>query len=370
MRKILFFIALLGSTCVWGQLSVNILTPPAGIMDKQQLWNIIATNTENIPLTIQIQVTFTEITTGQPVFIASVSSHVLSPGTTQLTPANIGSVLYNIVNPDYQMDPGPNGLLPIGTFMACYDFMIIKYQKVVRECQQINIPPLGPLLLTQPANETELESLQPIFSWLPPSPVHSLNNLRYDFRLVEIQAGQAPADAIKDNFPVFTISNLSIASYPYTNSSPALETGKKYAWQVIAMNNLSVITKSEVWSFITKEEVLPALQTKHDPGYIKLKKEGTHDGYAVFWGDLRFDYLNETNDNTWNIWIEDLTNSRHTSFALPLDSMTLKRGQNLVNYDAAADKRFVDKHQYLLKVVNSRNEVWQIRFEYRKKENE
>src|SRR5688572_15698527 len=112
MRKTLLFIVLLCFKHATGQLSVNILMPPAGIMDKQQLWNIVATNTEAASFSPQLQVTFSEISSGQPVFVASITPFMLNPGTTQLTAGSIGPVFFNIVNPDYQIDPGPNGLLP------------------------------------------------------------------------------------------------------------------------------------------------------------------------------------------------------------------------------------------------------------------
>lgn len=366
MKRILFFIALLASTCMHAQLSVNILLPPSGVADKQQLWNIIATNTEASPLSVQAQITFSEINTGQPVFVASAPPMMLAPGTTQVTPGSIGTVLYNIVNPDYRIDPGPNGLLPVGTFMVCYNFVITKYDKVVRECQQINIPPLGPLLLTQPADRSESDNLQPLFSWLPPSPVNTIGNLRYDLRLVEVIANQSPVDAIRDNLAVFTTPNIDATNYPYTGSLSQLQPGKQYAWQVIAMNNLTPVTKSEVWTFSIKPGAVAGVLPKADPVFFKLKKEGATDGYAVFWGRLRFDYLNETADNTWNISFEDISDSKHTAFTIPMDSTLLKRGQNLVNYDAASDRRFIDGHQYVVRVINSRNEVWLLRFEYRK----
>jgi hypothetical protein len=368
MKKILFIIALLGSKWMSGQLSVNILLPPGGVMDKQQLWNIIATNTETSPLTLQLQVTFSEVNTGQPVFVASVSPFVINPGTTQLTPGSIGSVFFNIVNPDYQIDPGPNGLLPVGTFMACYDFMISKYNKVVRECQPINIPPLGPLQLVQPANGSELMDLNPMLSWLPPSPINMLNNLRYDLRIVEIQGQQTAADAIKENLSLFSSPGITATNYPYSNQLTPLEAGKKYAWQIIAVNNSNVITKSEVWMFTTKTTTTTPLPPIAAPVYIKLRGKGMTEGYALFRGQLHFDYFNETNDIKWSISIQDLSDPGRISFNLPMDSLKIKRGQNLVDYDAHNDRRFIDGHQYLLKVISNTNETWQLRFEYRKPE--
>jgi len=190
MRKIFFIILFLLTQYAFGQLSINILMPSGGIMGKQQLWNFIATNTEMEALSVQAQIRFSEINSGQTVFVASSSSFIINPGTMQLTESSFGSILYNVLNPDYRIDPGPAGLLPVGSFNVCYEFLIAKYNKIVQQCQQINIPPLGPLLLIQPSNESELEDLHPTLSWLPPSPVNSLNNLRYELRVVEMLSEQ------------------------------------------------------------------------------------------------------------------------------------------------------------------------------------
>jgi len=161
------------------------------------------------------------------------------------------------------------------------------------------------------------------------------------------------------------VPNLTAASFACVQNASDLQVDKKYAWQIVAMNNHTIITKSDVWSFSTKKKEALVLPTA-DPVYIKLKKEEDASGSAIFWGNIRFDYLNETGDTEWNILIEDLTSSQHKSFIVIPDSLKLRRGQNLVNYEAIKDKRFIEKHQYLLKIVNSRNEVWQLRFEYRK----
>lgn len=365
MKNLFFLIALCCVHQCYGQLTVNIILPPSGMMEKQQLWNIFATNTETSPLSVQAQITFSELETGQPVFTAS-SSFTVGTGTRQLSATSIDPVQYNILNPDYRIDPGPTGLLPIGSFSVCYDFLVTKYNKVVRECQQITVPPLGPLLLNQPSDQAELSELHPMFNWLPPSPVNSLANLRYELRLTEILPGQSAADAIHDNIPVATIRNLATNNFQYSQGLPALSPNTHYAWQVIAFNNLTETGKSETWSFHTKQDAAIVALSRQEPAYIKLEKEGMQNGYAVFWGNLRFDYLNETSDSVWHILVEDLSTSKHTSFALSFDTLKLKRGPNLLHYNATEDSRFINKHLYLLKVPNSRNEIWQIRFEYRK----
>lgn len=365
-RRSLLMLFLMGCLQAEGQLTANVVLPVSGLVEKQQLWNITATNTDPSTLNIQVQVNFSEISSGQPVFSATTGVLAITTGTKQLSANTIGPVQYNVVSGNYRMDPGPSGLLPIGNFIACYDFLILKNNKVVQDCQQVTIAPLGPLLLNQPLNGSAMKEVHPQFTWLPPSPLSSMPALRYDLKLVEILSNQSAADAMQDNIPLYQARQLPATHFLYSQNTPVLEAGKIYAWQVTAMNNLAEITKSETWSFSISQDAVPGRISRADPSYFKLKKAGAQDGYAVYRGSVRFDYLNETTDTTWNIEVEDISEARHTRFALTLDSVKLIRGQNLVNYDAASDNRFIDKHQYLLKVMNSRKEVWQVRFEYRK----
>jgi len=365
-RNTLLLLIIMNTARAYGQLTVNVLVPPSGLMDKQQLWNIILTNTEQDPLSIQVQASFSELSTGQLVFTAVAGPVMITTGTKQLTATTIGQVQYNSVNSNYRIDPGPTGLLPVGSFTVCYSFLVVKYNKVVQECQPVTIPPLGPLLLNQPLNGSALQEFHPLFSWLPLSGVQSLTNLKYDLRLVEVLSNQSAADAIKDNIPLYIKRNLTAANYLHTPNAPSLLSGKIYAWQVTATNNLSEIVKSEIWSFTTKQDPAMEILQAQEPSFIKLKKAGAQDGFGVYSGNIRFDYYNETGDKTWNVQVEDLTSASHISFSLQLDSVQLKRGQNLVNYNASRDKRFIDKHKYVLKVINSGNEIWQLRFEYHK----
>lgn len=366
MKKILLFLMFTITLQANSQLAVNILVPPGGMVDKQQLWNIIVTNPGTTTYNIRVQAVLTELSTGQPVLSATTSFFMLPAGTHQLSAAKFGTIQYNVLGGNYRIDPGPTGLLPVGTFTICYSFLFDNNKIVAQDCQQLNIQPLSPLLLTMPQNGAILEESHPTFGWLPFSTAQFLTGLNYSLKLVELYPNQSAADAAEKNIPLFTSRNLVVSQLLYAQNAPELQPNKQYAWQVVAMNNLSEITRSETWTFSIKPGATKLNLPLPDPVFIKLNKAGTQEGYAIAWGKLRFDYFNETMDSIWTILVEDLTTPQHSSFVLMLDSLKLKRGQNLVSYDALDDARFIDKHFYLLQVPNSRNEVWQLRFEYRK----
>src|SRR5689334_11379333 len=94
-RNILLLLIIMHTVRGYGQLTANVLIPSSGLMDKQQLWNIILTNTEQLPLSIQVQASFSELSTGQPVFTASTTPIIVGMGTKQLSATTIGQVQYN-----------------------------------------------------------------------------------------------------------------------------------------------------------------------------------------------------------------------------------------------------------------------------------
>ena len=81
------------------------------------------------------------------------------------------------------------------------------------------------------------------------------------------------------------------------------------------------------------------------------------EGYTVFIGALKFNYLNETADSFWNIKIYDLSKGEKEPINLFMDSIPLVPGQNLVDYKVKYNPDFIDKHFYLFQIENSRNEI-------------
>ena len=368
MNKLFVFLTLFVSSTASSQLVVNVMMPASGLVQKQQLWNILITNTANSVVHLQIQTSLHELATGRPVLSAATGVIVLNPGTTQLTAASVGQVQYNVLSSDYRIDPGPVGLLPVGSFNVCYNFVGEGAKLVLQDCQSLNIQPLTPLLLNMPANGSTLDHVNPTFYWLPLSSAQLLTNLTYVMNLVEVFPGQTPADATQRNIPVFATRNLSSANLAYGHNAPALVKGKEYAWQVIAMNNITEIIRSESWSFKVADKA-DAKGSKAGNVYVKLRKEGDAGGYTIFYGSLRFEYFNETSDTTWNVELVDFNAGNAGKIHIAhLDTLKMSRGENLVDISKEMAVGLRDRHIYSLSLRNSRGEIWMLKFEYRKED--
>jgi hypothetical protein len=119
-----------------------------------------------------------------------------------------------------------------------------------------------------------VETPYPQFNWLPPVPVTLFNDLNYDLMITEVQPGQSAASAIQENLPVYTGLHLNMTVNNYPASYKSLDTGKVYAWRVIAKNGEMFAAQSEVWTFsIGKrktEQLVPA-----NGMYLELKNDGS-----------------------------------------------------------------------------------------------
>jgi hypothetical protein len=367
MKKLMILSSLLVSLCCEAQLLINLQTAPAGMVQKSQLWNMSVSNINNASLTFHIEVVMSDVSTGTPVLSAVTRPMTLPSGTTQLNASSFVPVQYNIISAAYNIDQSPNGLLPIGNFEVCYNFLRHipeDVEKIAEECQEITVEPISPPQLLFPDDQSAIEISCPQLSWLPPAPVSLFTHLTYDLQLVEILANQMAEDAVQKNLPVFIQQGIVTTNSLYPFSAPALQPDKQYAWRVTAKNNSVQVGQSETWQFnIKQNKQVDSLEAKLP--YAKLEKND-QGSFALFFGEIRFDYYNDTEDSVWHISCVDLTSTGHSPFSLRIDSIPLIKGQNLVKCNVREHHEFIDKHLYLLKIKNSRNEIWLLRFEYRK----
>ncbi len=98
-----------------------------------------------------------------------------------------------------------------------------------------SVPP-PPTLLT-PRDANRVHSTNPVFTWTP-TRLTTGQQVWYQFRLVKVLAGQAPARAVDANFPVLE-TFVRQSNLPYPAAAPRLEDGSIYAWRVQALVNAS-----------------------------------------------------------------------------------------------------------------------------------
>jgi hypothetical protein len=365
MKKwVVFIVLLLLLFRSYSQLQINIQLPPSGVVQKTQLWNMLVTNTGKISVPASVNLLMTT-QSGQQVLSARSITYNFPPGNTQLNAANLAPIQYSVLTGDWIIDASQNGFLPPGIFQICFTLAPEAGVHVVpvEQCNIINIEPLSPPQLISPENMALIDSMEiPQFIWIPPAPMNLFSNLQYDLYLVQVDSFQTAAEAIQMNIPILYQQNIPGTNLLYPASAAQLQQDVKYAWQVTARNNLSPVSASETWVFSLKKSTIAKKDTSDLP-FVRLRKN-EESGYAISAGKLKFAYTNETADSTWNINVYDISSRKPENVSFSMDSISLKRGLNLVQMDLMGNARFINKHLYLLELHNSRNEVWRLKFEF------
>lgn len=371
MKKMLVIVGLILGGVVNAQISVTLQLPQAGLMLKGQLWNMVLSNNTGSDAWIHVELTLTDAGTGNQVMGATTGTVSVAPGNQLLQVNSFSPIQYTLFDPAYQAFLSGD-FLPVGQFMVCYN--VIQHrgdavERVSEECDYIDVEPLSPPQLIYPYNQTAIEMAEPIFTWLPPAPSALFTNMTYELEIVEMLPGQTESDAIQQNIPFYTVSNLISPVHPYPGGAPELEMDKKYAWRVSVKNSNSVIAVTETWWFNYKIYGSRDRSSQNGLPFSKLRRDN-QPSFALALNDLKFDYVNETEDSVWNIRVVDISTAQSHEVDLPMDSIPLQRGQNFISISLGDLPGYVDKHLYLLEVANSRNEVWRLKFEYLKKDDD
>ncbi len=278
MKHFLFIAIVLTSLQAHTQLSMTIQVPPTGVLLKNQLWNALIVNNAVGSRQLKLSLVLSDLDAHLPVLSATTMPFLISAGAKQLRASDV-SVLYNY-EPASTMDRDPNGFLSAGNYEACYtllDVTNVHEVETLEDCIDFTVEPLMPPMLNMPANQGVLKSITQ-FSWLPPSPINIFNNLTYNIIVTEVQAGQTAAEAIQQNIPVINNNNQNLFLTPSLN--PVLDTGKVYAWQVIAKNKNFYSAQSEVWTFKLITSNADSIQQKSQ-SFIELKNTQEASGINI-----------------------------------------------------------------------------------------
>jgi hypothetical protein len=133
-----------------------------------------------------------------------------------------------------------NGYFPQGQYE--YTFSLYAEQtntQLIQQSFDYLLEPLTELLLTEPYNDDEICNNRPMLSWQPSVP--AVPGAVYRVVLAEIKATQNAVEALNYNFPVINQMGLYSPILPYPSISKSLEQGKKYAWQVTAYKDQTIL---------------------------------------------------------------------------------------------------------------------------------
>jgi len=345
----------------WAQVTMTAQVPPEGVLMKAQLWNIVLVSASDQPVSVRVVLRLVDMKNNQPVLTGVSGNIILNKGAKQLKVSDLGAIEYNYLSP--AADRSPNGLLTAGNYQVCYSVTMAGQYKgdlFTEDCVPFSVAPVSPPILNVPADKSILEGYAPQFSWLPPSPANIFGDLNYEMLLVEVRKGQSPAEAVQYNMPVYRMPATRNVFVNYPSSAMSLDTGKLYAWTVIAKNGVTFAAQTEVWTFCLKNN----LQKKIAPQYSYVQLRKKIDGIAATVGKNIFcSYINDANDAVVRY---ELIGLEDRNEVIQSGTIALNPGGNMLDFELKRSYHLKRGRSYLFRLKNGRNEYWQVKFIYRK----
>jgi hypothetical protein len=336
--------------------------PSQGLLQQNQLWNILVVNNGDAVSGGVLQLSFQEEGSGRKIFSAVSGPIYLPKGPSQLSVKDMGAVQYDYLSSSYSSVSSSGGLLPIGRFIACYTLLESTpkgQQLLAQDCLPLAVEPFSPPQLSNPGDGSEVSASYPLFSWIPPAPVNMFNNLTYKMMLTEVLHGQTPSEALQRNPLLFMEVGLKDVSLAYPSSYTGLQAGKTYAWQILAQNDNTYAAATPVWSFKMTIDTLSVLLDR--AAYPHLQRGAGNTDFVVQ-QKMKFSYDNEANDSSLTARL--YTYDGGLNRVVYTKGVTLKPGLNFIDLDLSGVRSLSAGTVYVLEMVNGRQENWDIRFKY------
>lgn len=122
---------------------------------------------------------------------------------------------------------------------------------------------LSNLLLISPADNSELSPVGAGFKFVWDATLQKKTKTGFIIKIVELNQGQTPANAIKTNNPVFYKDDINpnVNNFTLEQSFNVLKNDKKYAWQMFTVSQQwgGIIDESEVRTFTVKDDFVEVI---------------------------------------------------------------------------------------------------------------
>ncbi len=171
------------------------------------------------------------------------------------------------------------GRLPEGKYRVCVRLESESGTLLLdNQCAEFTIVYPDPPYLVYPVDGDSVTSPFPMFQWTPVQvPVGF--QVHYDFEMAEVLEGQSAAQALAANYRQYSNTNISGAGLLYPTDALPFQIGKKYAWQVQALDDQGYPPatndgKSEIWTFVYAVDTLPPVEPRRLAGHVYNNSTG------------------------------------------------------------------------------------------------
>ncbi|WP_316800443.1 DUF928 domain-containing protein [Pedobacter frigidisoli] len=255
-----------------------------------------------------------------------------------------------------------NQYFPQGDYEYAFNIISASSSEEVIVDQTFNheVTPPAPLDLIEPYDQDEICEKRPLLTWQPSLP--AVDGQLYQLLLVEIKDKQNAVEALNYNLPVVNQKGIPANLLVYPPNAKELVAGKKYAWQVSAYKDQTIINRSDVWSFEVNCPDTMANAPDSDLGYRDIEDLAKGNFYVAN-GILRFSLINSNQEQQLRYSIICISNKA----LLPrrLKKIQLTKGVNKIKLDFTGNAAFKDGEHYVMRVTLPDGTTRSIRFTYK-----
>lgn len=355
-----YFIAVLFvivSLQVYSQVAFNFIPELQG----RNIDGLFASRILNSGSVARVYVTIdVEAANGRKLFGVTTREFRLLQGNSSIPPTAVNKTNIQFANTSEAKFIKQNGYLPQGQYAYIFSLYSVQTNTlIIQQSFDYLLEPLTELLLTEPYNQDEICNNRPVLSWQPSVP--AVSGTSYSLVLAEIKSNQNAVEALNYNFPIINQKGIFSPVFPYPSISKTLEQGKKYAWQVTAYKDQTILNRSEIWQFTINCE---------DPDEEIIKDEGYRDiedllkgNYYLAVGVVKFSLINSYDEQSLKYTIESVNAPGKQIRHLP--KVKLKRGKNKIILDLTNNPGFKKGYYYLLKIQLPNGATKTLRFIYK-----
>lgn len=349
IRTLTILVLLLISLCPMAQVMIN-FNPVTDGQSVSRLSGLRLFNKYPAENACVVTITVREVKLGL-IFKLVTPEFILPMGNSQINPTVFNrSVSSYGAGASGQMI-ATTGLFPDGDYEYCIEVQLknIKNPAITNDffesCFPHTLQRIIPLQLVNPDDGDKSCNRRPVFQWQPMFP--TVPGTSYTMMLTELFKGQTEKEALTINRPLILQTGLMGSMLPYPAVSQQLEEGKKYVWQVVAVNNGVVLTRSDIWQYqvsCTEDSI-----TETFDSYRELSDERDAASYMTI-QYLRFVFHNpyNTHKGILNYTITDISEPSRKIGKLP--TLLLEAGYNKKEINLQEISGFIEGHQYLVRV--------------------
>jgi hypothetical protein len=253
---------------------------------------------------------------------------------------------------------GLSRLFPEGDYDYCFEVNFVHSDNPPSEqCFPYTLAPFSVMNLIDPYNLDKVCNKRPLFTWEPLLP--GIAGSYYQLVLTEIKQGQTATEALNYNLPIINQSNIISPILPYPSIAADLVPKIKYAWQVTAYKDQTVLNRTEIWQFTV--DCQDSVKKIPDDGYRDIEDLLKGDFYIAT-GYIKFALVNPY--QAQNLKYEILPISDIKKKVKQLPKIKLKNGANEIIIDLSRNATFVNGNYYIMNVWLPNGTQHSLRFLY------